>query len=105
MALLLKELVFGSTLDVANRTKLKDWMIGNEVSGSLLRANIPQSWVIADRSGAGGHGTRGIAAVIWPTQNDPIITTIYITQTKASMEERNSAIAEIGKAIASDFLD
>ena len=103
MAFLLKKLMFGTSLSEGNKSQLKEWMIRNEVSGPLLRAGIPQSWVIADRSGAGGYGTRGIAAVMWPDQNGPIITTIYITQTQSSMEERNSAIATIGKAIAAGF--
>lgn len=51
---------------------------------------------IADRTGAGGNGTRAIAAAIWPPEREPIIAAIYITETHASFDERKKVIAEIG---------
>ncbi|ASY71810.1 hypothetical protein N181_21430 [Sinorhizobium fredii USDA 205] len=40
---------------------------------------------------------------MWPPARDPIVAAIYVTQTAASMEDRNEAIADIGRAIASLF--
>lgn len=96
----LRRLVLGSVLDEASRMQLTEWLIGNEVAGPLLRASVPADWRVADRSGAGGFGTRGIAAVMWPPDRDPVVAAIYLTETAASLEERNAAIASIGRAIA-----
>lgn len=100
MAKTVERLVLGEILSPKSRQQLKDWMIANEVAGSLVRAGVPADWVVADRSGAGGHGSRAVVAVMWPPQSDPIIAAIYITETEASFDERNAAIAEIGRAIS-----
>jgi len=39
-------------------------------------------------------------AVMWPPQRGPILAAIYITETDATLEQRNAAIADIGRALA-----
>ncbi|MDQ0453769.1 beta-lactamase class A [Rhizobium paknamense] len=103
MAATMEKLVLGQALPEASRATLTQWLIADEVAGPLLRAGLPKDWRIADRTGAGGHGTRGIVSVIWPSHHAPLVAVVYITGTKASMDERNKAIAEIGKAIAETY--
>ena len=100
MANSLQDLVLGEALSPTSRETLTEWLVGNEVGGPLLRAGIPEDWLIGDRTGAGGHGSRGVAAVIWPPGQAPMVAVIYITQTEASMDLRNEAIATIGRALA-----
>jgi len=95
----LGELLFGSVLSTTDKEQLKQWMMDNKVSDSLLRSVLPQGWLIADRSGAGGFGSRGITAVAWSENKSPLIIGIYLTQTEASFESRNKSIAEIGQEI------
>ncbi len=100
MARTLQALVLGDALDAAGSRQLRDWLLGNQVGGPLLRAGVPADWQVADRTGNGGHGTRGIVAVMWPPGQAPVVAAIYITETGASLEARNAAIADIGRAIA-----
>lgn len=100
MAKTLQELIFGDTLNQQARSTLINWLKGNEVGGPLLRAGLPNDWQIADRTGAGGFGTRGVVAAVWPTERSPVVIVIYLTNTKASMDQRNAAIARIGREIA-----
>ncbi len=93
----LHTLLFGDALSQASKAQLKQWMIDNKVTGSLLRSVLPENWSIADRSGAGGNGSRAITAVIWSDKRSPLIISIYLTQTDASFALRNKAIADIGK--------
>nr|AMP54270.1 classA [uncultured bacterium] len=79
---------------------MTQWLEGNEVGGPLLRAGIPDDWRIGDRTGAGGHGSRSVVAILWPPSQAPLIAAIYLTQSDASMEQRNAAIAAIGAALA-----
>ena len=95
----LRKVVLGDVLSPAARQQLTDWMMANRVSDAMLRAGLPKSWRIADRSGAGGHGARSIIAVMWPPSRKPIIAAVYLTETTASFNARNAAIAEIGKVI------
>lgn len=94
-----RKLVLGDVLSAESRGQLQAWLIGNQVAGPLLRASLPQGWRIADRTGAGGHGTRSVLAVLWPPRRPPIVAAIYLTETGASMDARNAAIAEIGSAL------
>lgn len=92
-------LLFGNVLSDGSKTQLKQWMMDNKVSDSLFRSVLPNHWAIADRSGAGGYGSRGITAVVWPEKHPPLVICVYVTQTKASFEERNKAIVEIGREL------
>jgi beta-lactamase class A len=96
----LHDLVLGDALSLNSRRQLEDWLVGNRVGGPLLRAGLPKTWRIGDRTGAGGFGSRSIVAVIWPPQRKPVVVAIYITATEASMDVRNAAIAELGRTLA-----
>lgn len=96
----LHRLALGEALNPYAQERLITWLRHNEVGGPLLRAGVPEDWTMADRTGAGGFGTRGVVAVMWPPQGAPLVAAVYVTETRASMDERNAAIAAIGKAIA-----
>ncbi|MFZ5780933.1 MAG: class A beta-lactamase [Pseudomonadota bacterium] len=100
MADTMRKLLLGTALEKAAQRRLTQWLLDNEVGGPLLRAGLPSDWRIADRTGAGGFGTRGVVAVMWPPRRAPLVAAIYVTGTRASMEARNAAIAAIGRAIA-----
>lgn len=98
----LRKLVLGDALSASSRSQLTAWLVADEVGGPLLRAGLPEDWRIGDRTGAGGHGSRGVVAVIWPPGRAPIVAAIYVTDTDATMDQRNRAIAELGAALAAD---
>jgi beta-lactamase class A len=100
----LNTLLFGTVLSTESKAKLKQWMVENKVSGNLFRTELPSGWYIADRSGAGGNGSRAITAIIWSNERAPLIVSVYLTQTEASFENRNKAIAKIGKEIFKQYL-
>ena len=101
----LRKLVLGDVLTPASRQRLTDWLIGNKVGDALLRAGVPKDWRVADKTGGGGHGSRSIVAVMWPPHRKPVIAAIYITETDASFDARNAAIAEIGGALKAALAD
>ena len=96
----LRRIILGDVLREDSRALLTDWMINDKVADALLRASLPRTWSIADKSGAGGHGSRSIVAVIWPKNRAPIVVGIYITQTAAPMVDSNAAIARLGNVLA-----
>lgn len=94
----LEKLVLGDVLTPEARQQLETWMKGNAVADGLFRAAMPD-WVIADRTGAGGYGSRSITAIIWPPEQAPTVVVFYITETEAAFEARNAAIASLGEVI------
>ena len=99
MAETLQRLLLEEALQPQAREQLEGWMAANAVAGGLLRATLPDGWKIADRSGAGGHGTRGVIALLRPPQGAPLVVAIYMDGTKHPLKIRDAAIAEIGAAV------
>lgn len=99
----LNQLFFGNVLVPSSSSKIKNWMQENTISNALLRSVLPEGWMIADRTGAGGNGTRGITAIIWDGSRAPLILAIYMAETDLTLEQRNQAIAKIGKALFEQF--
>lgn len=95
----LQKLLIGDVLSPESREQLKQWMVNDQVANDLLRSQLPQGWTIADKTGSGNDGSRSIISVIWPEYGDPLIVTIYITQTSSTVAESNKAIARIGKVM------
>ena len=100
----LEKLVVGDILSTESRQQLQSWLKGNEVGDALFRKGVPSDWIVADRTGAGGYGSRAITAVMWPPGRKPVIAALYITETDASFEERDAMIAKIGTEIAKTVL-
>ncbi|MGR5067755.1 MULTISPECIES: CARB/PSE/RTG family carbenicillin-hydrolyzing class A beta-lactamase [Vibrio] len=101
----LHTLLEGEALSYESRTQLKIWMQDNKVSDSLMRSVLPKDWSIADRSGAGGFGSRGITAVIWKENHKPIYISIYLTETELSLQARDQAIAKISQLVLEEYVD
>ncbi|UEM21734.1 class A beta-lactamase [Skermanella mucosa] len=95
----LESLVLGDTLSPPSRDRLTAWLVSNKTGDAKLRAGLPKDWRIGDKTGGGDYGTMNDVAVIWPPGRKPVIVSIYMTETKASFDDRNAAIAEIGRAL------
>lgn len=96
----LHELLLGKALSEKSRTQLKAWLIANKTGDAKVRAGVPKEWIVGDKTGAGGYGSDNDVAIIWPTDRKPILISIYITETKASFDDCNAAIAEIARTLA-----
>ncbi|EDU8478757.1 serine hydrolase [Salmonella enterica subsp. enterica serovar Reading] len=99
MAAGLQKILTAPPLTPANRAVLAQWMRDDKVGDALLRAALPKGWAIADKTGAGGYGSRAIIAAVYPPERPPFYVAIFITQTEASMKMANETIAEIGKQL------
>lgn len=104
MVTTLEKLLIDETLSTESRQQLQSWLKGNKVGDALFRKGVPSDWIVADRTGAGGYGSRAISAVMWPPNRQPIVAALYITETDASFDERNAIIARIGEEIAKTVL-
>lgn len=99
MAKNLKSLVLGNVLSTWSEKQLTGWLLANKTGAARLRAGLP-GWRIGDKTGSGEHGTANDVGVIWPPGHAPVIAAVYLTNTPASADRRNAAIAEVGEAIA-----
>ncbi len=103
IALSLSRLLFGETLQPASADQLKQWMIDDKVAGALIRPHLPDGWIIGDKTGSGGNGTRGIVAFLKKPDGKTYVTAIYVTATDADIALRNEAISDIGRAVIEEI--
>ncbi|MGS8178485.1 class A beta-lactamase, partial [Pseudomonas aeruginosa] len=103
MADTLELLLFSELLSPEARAQLESWMRQDAVADDLLRASLPEGWMIGDKTGAGGNGSRSIIAVLRGPAGEPWLATVYMTQTGGDMDKRNAAIARIGAAMIGEI--
>ncbi|VAN10476.1 beta-lactamase TEM [Klebsiella pneumoniae] len=99
MAATLRKLLTSQRLSARSQRQLLQWMVDDRVAGPLIRSVLPAGWFIADKTGAGERGARGIVALLGPNNKAERIVVIYLRDTPASMAERNQQIAGIGAAL------
>jgi beta-lactamase class A len=99
MAATLRRLVLDDALSPGSRDRLAGWLAASKTGDARLRAGVPKDWRVGDKTGTGHNGTANDVGVIWPPGRRPLVVTVFITQTKAPLAERNAAIAEVARAV------
>jgi beta-lactamase class A len=99
----MQKVLLGDALSDASRRQLQTWLIGDKVGDKRLRAGLPSSWRIGDKTGSGERGSTNTIAIIWPPERAPLIATVYYTESLAPMDARNAIHKEIGGLIAETF--
>jgi beta-lactamase class A len=95
----LDRLLLGSVLKPASRTLLTGWMIDNRTGGKRLRAGLPKSWRVGDKTGSGANGTTNDIAVIWPERNTPVLIASYLTGSTLEPAARDALHARVAEAL------
>lgn len=75
-----REVALGSVLPPERRALLVDWLRRNTTSAlpkpSRVRAAVPASWVVGDKTGSGSFGVANDAAVLWPPRRAPVVLVV-----------------------------
>jgi beta-lactamase class A len=99
----MQRLLLGDALSEASRRKLDDWLQRNETGGSMIRAGVPKTWSVGDKTGRGANGATNDIAIMRPPGGAPILLAIYSVGSTATANDRAAAIAEVAKVVA-EFL-
>jgi len=97
LATSLQKYVLGQALPEDKRALLTDWMKRNTTGDALIRAGVPKSWEVADKTGAGSYATRNDIAILWPPKGEPIVLAILSNRTEKDAEYNDKLIAEAAK--------
>jgi beta-lactamase class A len=103
MAADMQKVLLGDALSDQSRRQLEAWLIDDKVGDKRVRAGLPHSWRIGDKTGSGDHGTANTIAIIRPPDQAPILAAVYYTESSAPMDARNAIHKEISSLIAETF--
>lgn len=99
MAKSLHKLALDDALGEQQRAQLVTWLKGNTTGGQSIRAGLPESWIVGDKTGAGEHGTTNDIAVIWPENHAPLVLVTYFTQPQQDAKNRKDVLAAAAKIV------
>jgi beta-lactamase class A len=99
----MKSLLLGDKLSAAARQHLEGWLVKNTTGNKRLRAGLPSTWQIGDKTGTGENGARGDLAIVRPPNRAPILIVVYTVESPAPTEKINEAFAAIGKLVGEGF--
>lgn len=90
----LRNYAVGDALTTDDRALLTTWLRGNTTGDKLIRAGLPASWEVGDKTGAGGYGTRNDIAITWPPDRPPIILAVMSSREKRDAKYDDALIAD-----------
>jgi beta-lactamase class A len=96
MTTLLTALLTGNVLQPASRQQLIDWMIGCRTGDARLRAGLPKTWRVGDKTGTSGNGQANDIAIAWPPNRKPILIACYLDAPGIAPDKADQAIASVG---------
>jgi beta-lactamase class A len=96
----LRKIVLGDALSAGSRDQLIAWLVANKTGDKRLRAGIPKDWQVGDKTGSGQNNATNDVAVIWPPKRKPVLVAAYYAESRASDDERNAVLAEVGRLAA-----
>jgi beta-lactamase class A len=97
----LRAYVLGDVLRQRERAQLATWLKTNTTGNEVIRAGVPEGWVVGDKTGSGsGYGARNDIAVVWPPDSAPIVMAILTNRGKAEDVHDNKLIAEAASVVA-----
>ena len=99
----MRAVLLGDALSEASRRQLESWLDDDKVGDKRLRAGLPPSWRIGDKTGTGDYGSTNCIAIIRPPGRAPLFAAVYFTGSTASIDARNAVHQEIGALIAETF--
>ena len=99
----MQALLLGNVLSESSRHRLEDWLQHNETGSQMIRAGVPKTWIVGDKTGRCGNGPTNDVAIIRPPGHAPIVVAIYTIGSTASADDRAAALAETARVIA-EFL-
>jgi len=95
----MQRLLLGNVLSESSRQQLEDWLRQNETGSQMIRAGVPKTWTVGDKTGRCGNGATNDVAIIRPPASAPILVAIYSMGSASSAEDRTAIVAEAARAV------
>jgi beta-lactamase class A len=94
-----QRLVLGSVLSESSRHQLEDWLQHNETGALMIRAGVPKTWTVGDKTGRSENGATNDVAIVRPPGRAPILVAIYSIGSTSSANDHVAIVAETARVI------
>lgn len=103
LATTLRAYAVGDALSAEDRAVLIDWLRRNTTGAKVVRAGVPAGWVVGDKTGTAGYGTRNDIAVVWPPGRAPIVLAVLSKRGAADAEPDDALLAQAAKVVTDNL--
>lgn len=91
------------TLSPASRERLMGWLHGCQTCARRLRAGLPATWVVGDKTGSGSANALNDVAIAIPPGRAPLLIACFTSFSAAAPGALEAAHADIGRLVAGQF--
>ncbi|MFI9818620.1 class A beta-lactamase [Saccharothrix variisporea] len=95
-----QKLVLGDALEPDKRAFLTDLMTRNTTGNRRIRAGVPTTWTVADKTGTGDYGTLNDIAITWPPGTAPLVIALMSDKPTADARYDEALLAEAATYVA-----
>lgn len=95
----IKRFVLGDVLSPASRQQLTGWMVNCQTGANRLRAGLPKTWTVGDKTGNNGKDAAGDIAVVWPKPDVPVLIAAYTQGGRPTAPQIETVFTEIGRMV------
>jgi len=99
MASNFRRFVFGKVLSAASRERFTGWLIGCQTGDNRLRAGLPKTWTIGDKTGNNGKDAAGDIAVAWRKPGGTLLICAYTQGGAPTPAQIDGVFAAIGPMV------
>jgi len=95
----IQRLVLDNVLSESSRHQLEDWLRHNETGALMIRAGVPKTWTVGDKTGRCGNGATNDVAIIRPPGRAPVVLAIYSIGSTSSADDRAAIVADAARVV------
>jgi beta-lactamase class A len=99
----MQRFLLGNVLSKSSRHQLEDWLRQNETGALMIRAGVPKTWTVGDKTGRCGNEATNDVAIIRPPARAPLLVAIYSIGSTSSADDRAATLAEAARTVV-EFL-
>jgi beta-lactamase class A len=103
MARTFERVALRDVLQPTSKALLQGWLVGTTTGGNRLRAGVPRTWRVGDKTGTGERGATNDIAICWPPEQRPIVITAYSVESRAPLEAREATLRAVARLVTKAF--
>src|SRR5947208_6278435 len=95
----MQHFLLGNVLSESSQHQLEDWLQYNETGALMIRAGVPKTWTVGDKTERSANGATNDVAIIRPSGRAPILVAIYSIGSTSSADDHAAIVAEAARVV------